>query len=318
MMPQMGAVVLSNEPTQNAMLREWDPYDVARHIGMDFVRARVKLKWPLDFAWLDDVVARCKANGLKCMVVWWIENGPPLGDTTTGMLLPNLEAACEQLGARYGSDVWAWVVENEPDATGRVLPREYAYRVHTALQGFRRTTGSLVVAGELRAEGAGQLPWTAAWLANQQLLGSWPDAVGFHYYDSSRNQWKDGRNYGLRAKVAWLRNLLSTYGQSLPVWLTETGAASSPTDQWTYRSEELQAQAVVRLMMEVENQVPVCAWYRLADQPVNPERYKLGLYAANGMPKLALYEWIKLLEPRREGLPLATNDAMGPDRIGKR
>lgn len=318
MMPFVGVTVLGNEPTTGPSGETMDGYKAAWALGCDFVRTRIVFDLPLDFAWLDDALARAEAYDLKMALVFWIRRpeAEPRGDTSVGLSFEEYAEAVGAIAEHAKGRVWAYMIENEPD-NAPVLPREYAERVRLAVGAIRSADpDALIVAGELAAEGDVRY-WVPRWLAAQALTGVWPDAISVHAFDSYRNDWPDPIMPGMVAKVSWLRNAIREYGPDLPIWVTECGAPSEPSDTWTRRDDDTQAAVVRRVLVEsVLSGIDAVSWYRAADQADNGEAMKWGILDASAAPKAAFGAWGATLPWLRLGLFVFGVD-LGPDRIGR-
>ena len=85
--------------------------------------------------------------------------------------------------------------------------------------------------------------------------GSDPDApffdwIGIHVYNDFRDNW-DGAHYKqeLKGKLDhFRRNQLPVAWRSMPLAITEVGLSSNPSDQWTDRSDAIQAQYPGRVL----------------------------------------------------------------------
>ena len=83
------------------------------------------------------------------------------------------------------------------------------------------------------------------------------------------------------------RMLLPLLGGTPTVWITEGGFASAPTDQWTTRSEAIQAEKMTTWIQQMRAaNVPVAIIYRAQDQ--TGDDFKWGLLRENGSAKPAL------------------------------
>jgi hypothetical protein len=117
--------------------------------------------------------------------------------------------------------------------------------------------------------------------------GSFPffDAMNFHTYNDFRNQW-DGPtlpyDQELVGKAKHVRNFKLTgpgYDLSgMPLLITEMGLMSGPSDQYTTRSEGLQALYVPQAFARVRAaNLELSTWFMLIDDPRFGTYYQWGL-----------------------------------------
>ena len=109
---------------------------------------------------------------------------------------------------------------------------------------------------------------------------AWPffDWMGMHVYNDFRNNWDGTATYDreMHAKLRIFRDTqLHSFGKfdlrGVPIAITEASVSSYPSDQWTQRSEALQAHYPGRLMARsVAQNVPLLLWFLGRDRLTGP------------------------------------------------
>ena len=170
--------------------------------------------------------------------------------------------------ARYRGIIHYWQIGNEPDNAffWRPHPDPHAYATLV-----RRTVAAIArVAPEVRIVAAGTNPYDATFLIHAAQAGLWNDIdiVAIHPYVNPAPP----NGEGITASVAYLAPLFARYG-TRPVWVTEIGWGSGPSDRDPAGINDAAQQAtylrqVVPLLWHAG--VELVFWYALKDEAHNP------------------------------------------------
>lgn len=170
--------------------------------------------------------------------------------------------------ARYRGIIHYWQIGNEPDNAFFWRPHPDPAAYATLVQ---RTVAAIArVAPEVRIVAAGTNPYDITFLSRAAQAGLWSaiDIVAIHPYVNPDPPTSEG----ITASVDYLAPLFARYG-SRPVWVTEIGWGSGPSDRDPSGINDATQQArylrqVVPLLWQAG--VVMVFWYALKDEVHNP------------------------------------------------
>lgn len=253
-----------------------------------------------DWTTQDAIVAAVRAQGIKIIGVL---NG-------TGTYVGNLDtpeertfyagfaAAC---ALRYGSDVFAWEVCNEPNlASTAIAPADYVAALNLSYPAIKAVAPAALVGigglASIQSDGSGH--YGAAGYLTSIYTGA-PnsfDFIAFHAYtDSATIGWRtnDGDAWHSRYILkTGLYGVQDTFGDTKrQFWVTETGmptgAASSPPTEW-WQEKWLRD---IHDDLIGDRRIACLLWYsyinRQAESTANGPQDFYGLVKANGDQKRA-------------------------------
>jgi hypothetical protein len=288
---QLGAAYLGNEADAS--------WTTVKNAGAQWARIRVFYtgtdisglsNW---WAWPDGQIEKAERAGYRVLLLaWWWPGGAPAqrGDLTTASTADS-NAFWSAIAQRYRGRNITYQIENEPDMAQTGLPRLASWpdRVLGAATAIKAADPSArVIAPALAYEPtAGAVDEFAGLSTIFSSPSCQVDAAAVHAYMDFHSKWTGG----LTGKVNRFRQNLQVWRNGAyytpPVWITEGGIASAPTDSWNTRSETLQSQGMTTWIQEMRAaNVPVAIIYRAQDQAGDPMKW--GLLREDGSAKPAL------------------------------
>ncbi|HAF44988.1 MAG TPA: hypothetical protein DCK83_08650 [Gallionellaceae bacterium] len=303
-----GAFFLGNEPAAS--------YRAIADLGADWAAVR----WVCDdlaacpVAWLDEMVSRATDAGLQVIVIWWVgEDGLPNGDCGKPVDLSALKKVAEELASRYAGRVQAWAYGWEVDGCAMALT--WSRTQQWFYDGVKAgNPGAEVVLGLAyeRFQPAG--PFYQGFLPVMSTMLTRPafDVVAFSGFDDFRAAWSPP---GIEGKALAMRDMLRRSRIVADVAMVGGGLPSGPSDQWTLRSDALQAEGIRRILVECAKAgVRWCVLYRASDDTGDGADY--GLLRADGSAKPAAGAFAETVGRLRAGESVPV--VPGRDRMGKR
>ena len=288
---QLGSAWLGNENVTS--------WSTVKNAGAQWARIRVFYtgtdtnglsNW---WAWPDDQIRKAEQSGYKVILLaWWWPGGAPSqhGDMTTASVADS-NAFWSAVAQHYRGRGLTYQIENEPDMAPTTFPNldQWPGRVLGAAEAIKAADPQArVLAPALAYEpSAGAHSEKTHY---QQVFSNSAckvDAAALHAYMDFNSKWSGG----LTGKVNTFRQDIRVYKNGAyytpTVWITEGGFASAPTDQWTTRSEAIQAEKMTTWIQQMRAaNVPVAIIYRAQDQ--TGDDFKWGLLRENGSAKPAL------------------------------
>lgn len=231
-------------------------------------------------AQLDDVVAQAKARGIKLLLTFW--RTPPWASASHDPLAPPTKPgdygdAIAHYALRYGTDVYAWEIWNEPNSTDFFHPPS-GVTTYTAYMNLLKSGYSAAkFAGAQRVVAGSTMHSDFQWLAECYKLGlkSYSDIISTHPYSDNRSPLDRTaeQRYSFVKGIEATHFVMSSQGDGTkPLWLTEYGWSTKANTggEPTWRlgvSEDTQAQ-YIRESLQVLPSYPyvgAASLYRLMD-----------------------------------------------------
>lgn len=218
----------------------------------------------------------------------------------------DLAGAFRLVMQRYGSQVQAWEIWNEPNLAqfwGNMPPDAAAYvsLLKTAYQAAKAVNpGSVILGGSLSGSDLNYLK--AMYQAGAK---DYYDALALHpYSDTDPPDNCEDLRASFLCGVSLIHNTMLGQGDARPVWITEIGWSSytgkggvGEEDQAAYLKQAFET-------LKSWDFVPVAIWYNLIDRPFDDPGYSLydketfyGLYTAKLQSKPAAQEFRKISLP---------------------
>ncbi|GBC85695.1 Beta-xylosidase [bacterium HR11] len=275
-------------------------FELAAQAGIGFVRfamgqGRVEPQPGVqNYAIWDAVISRAVALGLRPLVQigWpppWNSTAPPGAGEDAIFYPPKSESAWRDFVARTVArypDVLYWEFWNEPDLLGawRGTPAQYAYWLGVTARAVRGANPrAKVVLGGLALGGQRLDPNFLEDILGDPQYPAGPnfDVMNFHVYRPER----------MGPGMDYVRSTLARFGAGdKPIWVTETGYPSDPTEQWDprYRGPEGQAQWLRDHLPYLRSLgAAKVFWFKLHDADNDSGIRTYGLLDSDGRPKPA-------------------------------
>ena len=214
-------------------------------------------------AWIGREVARAERYGTRVLLTFWVQGAGKIDVDCSTASVAAYTAAAREIARVYKGRIWAYQIDSEPDLC-KASAASYSARLIAAWQAIKaEDPKALVVMGGLAYETyAAPLTWLDD--ALRTLYGSrcWPcmDAIAVHSYADDWGRWPGG----LEGKLAAVRKRMKLWGLTLPVWVSEGGASSGPSNQWHERTPATQAKLVADYLMRCRT-LPLCVVFRATD-----------------------------------------------------
>jgi len=234
-----------------------------------------------------------------------------------------------QLVQRYKGRIKYWEIWNEPNLIyfwANPNPTIYTALLKAAYPAIKASDpAAIVIGGDLAPwDGSAEyLPNTLGYLDGMYLAGAkgYFDRLSIHpYTDGNSPTWYDSRwpMHSYSYSVPAVRQLMQSYGDSSPIWLTEVGYTTVPTCDpilcWTptLPKTEVEQSNYMAEMINIAktwDYVEALIWYELInmtdppDQSMNPEYY-FGLFHKDFSPKIAAGKFRDIVFPNKAYLPL--------------
>lgn len=246
------------------------------------------------WAWPDDQIRKAEQSGYKVILLaWWWPGGAPSlrGDMTTASVADS-SAFWSAIAQHYRGRGLTYQIENEPDMASTNLPNlaQWPDRVLGAADAIKAADPQARVLAPALAYEPTVTGYHSEVTRYRQVFSSSScrvDAAALHAYMDFNSKWSGG----LTGKVNTFRQDIRVYRNGAyftpTVWITEGGFASAPTDQWTSRSEAIQATKITSWIQQMRTaNVPVAIIYRAQDDAGDPMKW--GLLREDGSAKPAL------------------------------
>jgi len=248
---------------------------------------------------VDDVVAGARARGLRVILNLWLT--PPWASASGSPYSPPTDvddyaAALERAADRWGRDVAAWEIWNEPNFPTffeGADPATYTRLLCAAYPAVKRHDDSPVLFGGLMYN-------DDAWLTAAYRAGAKPcfDALATHPYVGPSDAAPDTPAVGAVWRLTHtpaMRDVMDEWGDRRKrIWVTELGWSSGPDNEGNPWDRSVPPRVQARFLREavelIRREYPYVGpiiWYRDVDGPTDSYQDGFGLMHPDLSPKPA-------------------------------